>query len=118
MKKQTSINHQTPPIANVLLAADFHFLLEIIRKRYPVSVEIKQTECNTMKINHDRLLFKKEHYNYYCLVEVNNGNQDLAITLFERERSDFEKIECDFMEGFSFAPKDKSEIFAIINTLV
>jgi|GEM_PF-2283843 len=116
MKNETTNN--TPPIANVLLAAAFPLSLEMIKNRFPVSVEIKETECNTMKSNHDRLLFKKEHYNDYCLVEVHNGTQGLGITLFKSDWKDFEKIECDFMEGFSFAPKDKSETFVIMNTLV
>jgi len=118
MKNETSLNHETTTIVNVLLAAAFPFSLEIIRKRFPVSVEIKETECDTMKSNHDRLLFKKEHYNYYCLVEVQLGTQDLGITLFKSDWKDFEKIEYDFNDGFSFLPKDKSEIFVIMNTLV
>ena len=109
---------QPPAICNVMLAAAFPFSIEIIRKRFPVSIDIQVTECNSMKNNHDRLLLKKEYYNEYCLVEIHKGTEQLRFTIFKSDWNDFDKIESDFMEGFSFAPKDKSEVFVIMNTLV
>ena len=116
--QKSSINNETPAIGNVLLAAAFPFSLEMIKKRFPVFVDIQETECNSMMNNHDRLLFKKEYYNEYCLVEIHKGTQQLGFTIFKSDWKDFDKIESDFMEGFSFAPKDKSEVFVIMNTLV
>lgn len=118
MQKAT-INNETPAIGNVLLAAAFPFSLEIIRKRFPVSIDIQETECNLMlNGNSDRLLLKKEFYNEYCFVEIQKGTNGLGFTIFKSDWKDFEKIESDFQEGFSFAVKDKSEVFTIMNTLV
>ena len=66
----------------------------------------------------DAVLFKKEYYNEYCYLEYNKGTNRVSITLFKSDWKDFEKIEDDFMEGFSFAVKDKSETSVIINALV
>ena len=119
MKTDTSTKHITPPAAKPLLAAAFPEHLEIIRKRFPKSVTIAETECNAMlNSNHDRLLLKKEYYNEYCLVELNKGSEDISFTIFKSNWNVFERIERDFMEGFSFAPKDKSETFVVMNTLV
>ncbi len=92
--------------------------IEIIRKKFPVSVEILDTECNIMKGNRDRLLLKKEHCNDYCLIEVHNGTDDEGFTLFKSDCNDFKDLEIDFMKGFSFVPKNVSETFIIINSLV
>ena len=115
---EVSTTTEPPAIGNVLLAAAFPLLIEIIRKRFPVLIDIQETECNSMKNNHDRLLLKKEYYNEYCLVEINKGTQQLGFTIFKSDWKDFSKIESDFMEGFSFAPKERSEVFVIMNTLV
>jgi len=116
---EVSTTIETPAIGNVLLAAAFPFSLEIIRKRFPVSIDIQETECNLMlNGNSDRLLLKKEFYNEYCFVEIQKGTNGLGFTIFKSDWKDFEKIESDFQEGFSFAVKDKSEVFAIMNTLV
>ena len=93
--------------------------LEIIRKRFPVSIDIEETELNMMKkCNYNRILLKKQHYNEYCLVELHKGTNSLGFTIFKSDWKDFEKIENDFQDGFSFAPKDCTQIEVIINTLV
>lgn len=93
--------------------------LEIIRKRFPVSVDIKNTEYNLMKKgNYYSMLLKKQHYNEYCLIEIHKGTNSFGFTIFKSDYKDFEKIETDFGNGFSFAPKDCTQIEVVINTLV
>lgn len=119
METKTSLNHETQPDVKPGLSAAFPEHLEIIMKRFPKLITIDETECNSMQdCNHDRLLFKKEYYNEYCLVEIPKGVDDLSLTIFKSDWKDFERIESDFIVGFSFAPKDKSETFVIMNTLI
>lgn len=66
----------------------------------------------------DAVLFKKQFYNEYCYLEIDKGSGGVSFTLFKCDWSAFEKIEDEFLNGFSFAVKDKSETFTIINTLV
>lgn len=119
METKTLINHPSPSEAKPLLAIAYPEHLEIIRKRFPVSLDIEETECKAMTNgNFDRLLFRKEFYNEYCLVEIHKGSRDFGITLFKSDWKSFEKIEGDFIEGFSFKPKDKAETFVLMNVLV
>lgn len=98
---------------------NFTSRLEIIRKRFPVSVDIKNTECNLMKNgNYYSMLLKKQHYNEYCFVEIHKATNGFGFTIFKSDWKDFEKIENDFQYGFSFAPKDCTQIEVIMNTLV
>ena len=90
--------------------------IEIISTRFPKYIPIQETTCNAMK--GDAMLFKKEYYNEYCYLEYNKGSDSVSITLFKSDWKDFEKIENDFLEGFSFVVKDKSETSVIMNTLV
>jgi len=118
MENETSKTNDLGNNANLLLATAFTESLEIIRKRFPISVTIEETEYNSMKNNQDRVLLKKEFYNEYCLVEINKGHQQIYFTIFKSDWKAFEKIENDYCYGFLFAPKDKSEIFVIMNTLI
>ena len=101
-----------------VLLSEFPFSIEIIRKKFPVSSDIQETESNLMKNNYDRLLLKKKNYNEYCLIEVHKGTQQLGFTIFKSDWNTFSQIESDFKEGLSFAPNDKSEVYVIINALV
>lgn len=93
--------------------------LEIIRKRFPVSVDIEETEWNLMKkFSYNRILLKKQHYNEYCFVELHKSTNGFGFTIFKSDWKDFEKIETDFENGFSFTPKDCTQIEVIMNTLV
>ncbi|HEY5390729.1 MAG TPA: hypothetical protein VIJ57_01345 [Hanamia sp.] len=102
------------PKSTPTLPLDDH--IEIVSTRFPKYVPIQETKCNAMK--EDAVLFKKEYYNEYCYLEYNKGTGRVSITLFKSDWKDFEKIEGDFLEGFSFAVKDKSETSVIMNTLV
>ncbi len=90
-----------------MLVLDFIKHIEIIRKKFPKSITIEKTECNSLlNGNTDRLLLKKEHYNEYCLAEIPKGTGDFSFTIFKSDWKNFERIESDFMDGFSFAPKN------------
>ena len=112
MKPDTVSTRQpklTPP-----LPLDDH--IEIVSKRFPKYVHTQETKCSAME--EDVVLFKKEYYNEYCYLEYTKGSDYISITLFKSDWENFEKIESDFLEGFSFAVKDKSETTVIMNTLV
>jgi len=110
---------QNHAIGNLMLESASPIHLEIVRTKFPVSVDIQETECNSMTNgNHDRMLLKKEYYNEYCLVEIQKGTEQFHLTIFKSDWKDFERIESDFMYGFSFVPKDSTETFVIINALV
>ena len=89
--------------------------IEIVSKRFPKYIPIQETKCKAMK--EDAVLFKKEYYNEYCYLEKKKGSDCVLITLFKSDWKDFEKIEDDFLEGFSFTVTDKSETSVIMNTL-
>lgn len=106
-----------PPMESTLsptLLLDEH--IEIVLSKFPKYVPIQETKYSVMK--EDAVLFKKEHYNEYCYLEYNKRRDSISITLFKCDWKDFEKIEDDFLEGFSFALKDKSETLVIMNALV
>lgn len=97
-----------------VLPLDEH--IEIVNKKFPKYIVIEETQCKAMKS--DAVLFKKQHYNEYCYLEYNKGCDAVSLTFFKCDWSSFEKIESEFLEGFSFCVKDKSETFVLINTLV
>ena len=103
----------TQPKLTPTLPLDEH--IEIVSKRFPKYVPIQETKCNAMKEH--AVLFKKEYYNEYCYLEKKKGSDCVLITLFKSDWKDFEKIEDDFLEGFSFTVTDKSETSVIMSTL-
>lgn len=112
-------NQENPTFPNEQLILAFPISLEIIKKKFPISVEIQETECNSMMIgNIDRLLFKSKYYNHYCFIEIVIKTYELRLTIFKSDHKNFEKIESDFLTGFCFATKDKKDVNAIINSLV
>ena len=92
-----------------------HMLL--VQKKFSKYVSIQETKCNAMKRGAGMLL-KKQFYNEYCYLEYDQGSGGISLTFFKCDWSDFEKIETEFMEGFSFAVRDRIETGTIINALV
>ena len=111
--KSDTVSIRQPELTPTLPLTDH---IEIVSIKFPKYISIQETKCNVMK--RDAVLFRKEYYNEYCYLEYNKGSDCVTITLFKSDRKDFEKIEEDFLEGFSFAVKDKSETSVIMNTLV
>lgn len=101
------------PIA-AALPLDEH--IEIITTKFPIYVLIEETEANIMRS--DAVLFKKQFYNEYCYLAFDQESGGATFTLFKCDWPSFEKIEDEFLEGFSFAVKDKSETLIILNALV
>lgn len=90
--------------------------VEIIRKRFPKYISPDDTRDNILR-KKDSVLFRKEHYNEYLFLEYTRSCDSYSITLFKSDWKDFEKIECDFLEGFSFAV-NKSDLHVIMNCIV
>lgn len=94
---------------------DFYF--ETIRKKFPKTITLEETEDNVFK-REKSFLFKKQWYNDYLFLEYHKGTDDYTISLFKSDWIAFERIELDFLNEAITFTITKQDLETIINCIV